>query len=234
MAVSREEEVRLLSEVDVLESLSREEIGELASELPDAPLEEGEFLYTPRERGEELFLLKEGRVRVYEAGSGGDEFTFSVIGAGTIFGEMGLGPRRLRVAYARAMEPSIVARLDRARLEDLIRTKPDVGVDLVRLLSKRLRLFGERMADFASKDVTARLASLILYLVECEGMASGEGYEIPNRYTHEQLGTMIGARRVAVSRAFARLREAGAIEQRGRRIYVPDMEALERAAGAQR
>jgi CRP-like cAMP-binding protein len=93
------------------------------------------------------------------------------------------------------------------------------------------------MADFADKDVPGRLASLILYLVEAEGVATGEEgrYEIPTRYTHERLGTMIGAGRVAVSRAFARLREAGAVEQqRGRPIRVVDMEALERAAGAKR
>lgn len=49
-------------------------------------------------------------------------------------------------------------------------------------------------------------------------------------YTHERLGTMIGAGRVAVTRAFAGLREAEAVEQRERLIRVLDMEALERAA----
>lgn len=234
MSISREDEARLLSEVDVLESLSEEEVEELARELPDTPLEAGQLLYTPRERGDELFLLKSGRVRVFEADTDGDEFTFSVVGAGTIFGEMGLGPRRLRLGCARALEPSLVARLKRAQLEDIIRKNPEVGVDLVRLLSRRLRLYAERMADFASKDVTARLASLILHLVENEGVASGEGYTVPGRYTHEQLGTMVGARRVAVSRAFARLREIGAVEQRDRHIHVADMEVLERAARVKR
>lgn len=234
MSIPRQDEAKLLSEVDVLKSLSEEEVAELARELPDTHLQAGQLLYTPRERGEELFLLKSGRVRVYEAGTGGEEFTFSVVGAGTIFGEMGLGPRRLRVGCARALEPSLVARLGRDQLEDIIRKNPEVGVDLVRLLSRRLRLFAERMADFASKDVTARLASLILHLVENEGLVSSEGYTVPNRYTHEQLGTMVGARRVAVSRAFARLREIGAVEQRDRHIYVVDMEALERAARVKR
>ena len=62
-------------------------------------------------------------------------------------------------------------------------------------------------------------------------MATGEGrYDIPTRYAHERIGVMIGAGRVAVSRAFAGLREAGAVEQRNRLIHVLDLEALERAA----
>jgi DNA-binding transcriptional regulator YhcF (GntR family) len=48
------------------------------------------------------------------------------------------------------------------------------------------------------------------------------------------LGAMIAANRVAVTRAFAELREAGAAEQRRRRVHIIDMEALERAARTER
>ncbi len=231
MAVSAEEEAQFLSEVDVLEPLSREELDKLARRLPDRRLGEGEFLYGPGERGEGLFTIKRGRVRVYATDPQGGEFTLEVVGEGTVFGEMALGPRRLRAAYARAVEPSLVAFLSRGDLEDLVRDNPEVGIRLVRLLSDRLRVCHDRMADFANKNVSARLASLILYLVQREGVATDEGYEIPTRYTHERLGTMIGAGRVAVSRAFAGLRKGGAVERRGQLIHVTDMEALERATG---
>lgn len=233
MKVSPEEEARIFSTVDVLEVLSPEELDELARTLPDTRLHEGEFLYMPTERGEELFVLKEGRVRVYKTNRSGGEFTLEILGKGTVFGEMSLGPGRLRAAYARAIEPSLVASLSRENLEKLVRKNPEVGVRLVRLFSERLRLAHNRLADLASKGVRGRLASLLLYLVEGEGVAIGDGaYEIPSRYTHERLGTMIGAKRVAVSRAFAGLRQAGAVEQRDRMIRVRDMEALEHAAEA--
>ncbi len=229
--MSWEEEARIFSGVDVLEPLSREELDWLAGRLPDRRLGEGEFLYGPGDRGGGLFVLKEGRVRVFRTDARGREFTLEVLRAGTVFGEMGLGPRRLRAAHAQALEPSLVASVSRGQLEDLVRANPEVGVRLLRLLSERLRLAQSRLADFAGKRVPARLASLILYLVEGEGVATGENrYRIPTRYTHERLGTMIGAGRVAVSRAFSGLREAGAVEQREREIVVLDVGALERAA----
>lgn len=235
MPVSEGEEARIFSEVDVLEPLPEKELYDLARRLPDRSLEEGEFLYGPGERGEKLFVLKEGRVRVYRTDREGGEFTLEVLGAGTVFGEMSLGPRHVRTAYAQATEPSLVASLRQEDLEDLIRQNPEVGVRMVRLLSERLRLAHNRLADFAEKGVAARLASLVLYLVEGEGVEDGEGrYDIPTRYTHERLGTMIGAGRVAVSRAFAELKEAGAVEQRSRRIHVLSLETLERAAEAGR
>lgn len=233
MTISLDEEARFLSEVDVLEPLSQEELDDLTRRLPDRRLEEGEILYGPGERGDGLFVLKEGRVRMYKTDARGGEFTLEVLGDGTVFGEMSLGPGRLRASYAQAVEPSLVAALRRTELEDLVRRNPEVGVRLARLLSDRLRLAQNRLADFASKGVRARLASLILYLAEGEGVVTGENqHKIPTRYTHARLGTMIGAGRVTVSKAFAELRKTGAVEQRNRLLHIVDLEALERAAEA--
>jgi CRP/FNR family cyclic AMP-dependent transcriptional regulator len=79
--------------------------------------------------------------------------------------------------------------------------------------------------------VPARLASLILQLVEREGIVTGRGrYRLSTHYTQEQLALMIGSKRVAVSRAMKGLREAGAVETGRRRIVVKDAEALGRIA----
>ncbi len=234
MALSFNEEVRLLSMADILEPLSEEEIEEFARRYSDTRLEEGEILFTPQERGERLFILKEGRIRLYETNSQGQEITLVVIEEGTLFGEMALTAQQMRRGYASALEPSIVLSLRREDLKDLVLRKPEVGFRLIERLSERVRELETRLKDIGLKEVPARLASLILRLVESEGVVTGEGYRLPTRYTHDQLGAMIAANRVAVTRAFAELREAGAVEQRRRTIYISDMEALERAARAQR
>jgi len=60
------------------------------------------------------------------------------------------------------------------------------------------------------KKVPARLANLILQLAETEGVVTGQGrYRLRTQYTHEELALMVGAKRVAVSRAMKGLREAG-------------------------
>ena len=98
------------------------------------------------------------------------------------------------------------------------------------LLSERLASYEARMEGLGLKEVPARLADLILELVETQGIRTSDGYKIPTRYTHQQLGTMIGANREAVTRAFARLRETRAVEVQRRYIHVRDMETLKRAA----
>ena len=105
---------------------------------------------------------------------------------------------------------------------------------LADLLTERLRLVDARMSDVIHKEVTARLASLILQLLDEEGVVGGERYTIPTPYTHQQLGTMIGAKRVAVARAFGKLREAGAVKVEQSRLYVKNLKALKHIASVER
>ncbi len=65
-------------------------------------------------------------------------------------------------------------------------------------------------------------------------MSREGGQTLPTAYTHEELGAMIGANRVAVTRALGRLQDEGAVEVRRRRIHVRDPETLRRIAEQER
>jgi DNA-binding transcriptional regulator YhcF (GntR family) len=74
----------------------------------------------------------------------------------------------------------------------------------------------------------------LVLLLEKEGVVTGDhSLKIPTHYTHQHLGTMIGANREAVTRAFGQLQDEGGVELRRRLIYVPDAEALRRRAQAE-
>jgi CRP/FNR family transcriptional regulator, cyclic AMP receptor protein len=236
------EEMRLLSMVEILGPLSEEELEDLAKRAPDTFLEQGDVLYSPQDGTQRLFILKKGRVQLYEVDQSGEEITLSVIEDGNVFGEMALTGQSLSGIYVRAISPSTVVSLRREHLEDLIMKKPEVGLRLVRELAERLHASERRYADVVGKDVPARLATLILTLVDTEGVilslvdseraVSTQSYRIPTRYTHEQLASMIGCKRVAVTRAFRKLEEGGAVELKKRHIVVQDLDALKDLAEA--
>ena len=232
MPMSLKEQIHLLSMVDILGPLSEEEMEDLAKRSPDTFLEQGDVLYTPKDGTERLFILKKGRVQVYEMDRGGEEITISVVEDGNVFGEMALTGQSLEGVYVRALTPSTVVSFRREDLEKLIMNKPEVGLRLVRELVEKLHASEARYADMMGKEVPARLATLILTLVDTEGLVTDESYRIPTHYTHEQLGTMIGCKRVAVSRAFSRLKEIGAVQLKERYIIVKDIDALKDLAEA--
>jgi CRP-like cAMP-binding protein len=223
------ERIKLLSEVDVLEVLGTEEMSWLAQRILERDFRSGEIVYVPGDASEVVFLLLAGRVRLYGM-SGERELTFEVILGGSMFGIASLA-ERTQVEYAQALEPSRVGLLSLQDFWRLVGRNPVANARVIGVLGERLRRNRSRMKDIALKEVPARLASLILDLVEGEGIVTREGhYAIHTPYTHEQLATMIGAKRVAVTKAFRNLQEAGCLRRSRRQIYVFDLATLQRCA----
>src|SRR5215207_3519448 len=223
--------IKLLTEIDVLEALGTEEMNRLAQRIPERDFHSGEIVYVPGDASEVVFLLLAGRIRLY--GMAWDqELTFEVIQGGSMFGIAAL-MEQPEAEYAQALEPSRVGLLSLQSFWRLVGQTPEVNARVMGMLGERLRRNRSRMTDIALKEVPARLANLILDLVEGEGIVTRQGhYAIHTSYTHEQLATMIGAKRVAVTRAFKNLQDAGGLRRNGRRIYVSDLAALQRCAVA--
>ena len=169
------EKLRLLSLVDVLEPLSKVELEEFSRRVPDTHVERGRVFFTPGDRSDALFMLKKGKVRIYKVTPEGLQFTLAVVESGTMFGEMALTAQRMREAYAEAAEPSDICVLKDEDLKWLVRKNPDVGLRMIRVLSERLRLCEMRLEDIGLKDVTARLANVVLQLAESEGVMTDVG-----------------------------------------------------------
>jgi len=223
---------RRLSWVDFFAHLSEEELDDLVRRADFVRLEAGEVLVLgPEEQAERMLLPVAGQLQVYMKAPSEHELTLSVLTTGSPVPATGLVPRWVRNLYVRALEPSVVCRVSQQDLEAMVRRNPEVGLGIARMLAGRLMLMEDRWADAVEKEVQARLAGLLYMLVESEGVMTPEGPMIPTRYTHEQLGSMIGATRATVTRAFSELQEGGCIELRGRRVHVKDLEALRQNAG---
>jgi CRP/FNR family cyclic AMP-dependent transcriptional regulator len=224
---------RRLSWVEFLSPLSEAEMVALLGDARFERLEEGKVLVVgPEEHAEWMLVVVAGQVQVYERSlRSGRELTLWVSGDGEAVCVTGLVPRWTRELHLRALESTLMCRVGREALEEAVRANPEVGLRLARTLANRLQLMEDRWADMVEKEVSERLAALIYMLVESAGVMTKEGPVIPTRYTHKQLSSMIGSNREAVTRAFADLQEGGAVELKGRRVYVRDLGALRRSAG---
>jgi CRP/FNR family transcriptional regulator, cyclic AMP receptor protein len=232
--VPRGEQRQPLAEVDILASLTPEEIERLALLSASVHLGAWETLALDEER-RALLLLASGRVRVHEPSAARPGLTISMIEVPTVVTQTGFAARPSRTVVVEALEPSVLRVLEWEVFEDVMRHNPEVAVKSIRLWGERLSTCEQRLSDLVRKEVAARLATLVLGLSDHHGVVTAEGDRIIlNRYTHEQLASMVGANREAVTRGFGKLRKAGALEIRDRQIYVTDVDALGRLAETQR
>lgn len=119
----------------------------------------------------------------------------------------------------------------RQALHRLIAERPKIGAVMIELLAERLYVHEDRIEDISLKETPARLASLLLRMIEGEGVSEDRGHMIPSHYTHQILATMIGCERPALTRALRELRLAGAVWISDRHLHVTDLKALKRCAG---
>ncbi len=227
-----EDHLAWLSRVELFESLSQEELGKIANGIPAKRYAPGEHFYTAAYTGDFFFLLLKGRGRVYRL-EAQRELTIGILEAGEMFGEGAFAVRGEKGSYAQALVPSRAAFVKKESFHRLVHEYPQVGIKAVELLSERLSYYEKRIATVGLKRVPSRLAGVILDIAEREAVVTSDGhYRIGTRYTHEEFAGMIGAKRVAVSRAMGELRRVGAIETKNRHCHIIDAEALARIATA--
>jgi len=223
------ERTELLSKIDVLEPLSSEQLGWVAEKILSRTFQKGESIYIPGDASEVVFLLLAGRVRLFSMVQQ-RELTFAVVRPGAIFGEASL-MERTQNEYAQALSFARVGLFELNAFWSLLKDNVEFNARVIRMLGERSQVIRGRMTDIALKDSPARLAALILDLVEDEGVVTREGmYRVNTHYTHEELASMIGLKRVAVTRAFGTLQESEFVQLRRRQIYVTDLAGLKGVA----
>jgi CRP/FNR family transcriptional regulator len=174
----------------------------------------GFTLFRAGERCSGLYIVLEGRVRIYRTSPEGKEQTLAVEGPGRPVAELPLFDGGPYPAAAVTTVPSRLAFLPRAEFEHAFRTDPEVASAVVRSLGARLRHLVQLVETVAFRDVAARLAMLLADYAEHHGSLDGDDVVLELERTQEELATEIGTARESVSRAFKQLQSRGLIRVR--------------------
>jgi CRP-like cAMP-binding protein len=221
-----------LREIHVFEGLDDATLKRIAERFVTRSHPEGTLLFSAGQQCRGLYVILEGRVRIFRTSADGREQVIHIEVPGRPVAELPLFDGGAYPASAMTSEPSRLAFLPRADFEYLYRTNPDIAASVIRGLGRRLRRLVQVTQTLAFRDVAARLALLFVGYAERAGAMPGGGpVEIDLDRTQEELAMEIGTARESVSRAFKQLRTKGMIELlEGNRIRIPDLARLRDAA----
>lgn len=159
----------VLRKVPLFSGLPEDELRAFAAALREKNVERGGLVLIQGDRGDALYLVAEGQVKVVLAGEDGREVILSVLGPGSVFGEMALLDDEPRSAHVVAMDRSSLLILRREDFQARLRSSPEVAIGLLRELSRRLRHADDTIGSLALRDVNGRIAHLLLELAAEEG-----------------------------------------------------------------
>jgi CRP/FNR family cyclic AMP-dependent transcriptional regulator len=178
-----------------------------------------------------LWIVAEGRVKVFRISPQGREQVLHVEGPGATLGEVPLFDRAGYVASATAQTAARLLWLPRRELDALCRRHPAIALAIIGLLARRVRAFASLAGYLTLRSVRARLGRLVLDEAGRAGRLLRDGVEITLPGTRDEIAARVGTVREPLSRALAALAREGLVTVRGRRVVVRDVKGLEDATG---
>ncbi len=184
-------------------------------------------IFTPGDPDDQLYFVSSGVIRLYKIYGDYKEATTALLKDGGIFGKINLVEGRWQDVFAEAVTEATVASIQKASIEQVIKSRPEFALKLFSSLSERLRQSDQVIESLLHREVSTRLATLLLNLGDRFGEESGGGgVELGVRLTHQDLANMVASTREAVSKVMSEFQREGHIEAKNRKISIKNREAL--------
>jgi len=151
------ENVDLLREIPLFESLATDDLGILASRLVPRSFRAGQVIFDQGEPGDEMYIVADGQVNIYLPGEASRRVSLKDLARGEYFGELGLFDDKPRSASALATTDTVLLGLTRSMLATYLETRPQAAMPILRTMADRLRETNSLLSQRAAKNVVEEL-----------------------------------------------------------------------------
>jgi CRP/FNR family transcriptional regulator len=220
--MSRSEKRRIIEGLEacsLFSGLNKNDLENIAGLSEIVHIPRGQLLFSEGETAKAFYVVFRGRMRIYKLSSSGREQTLLAPGPGTSMAEAALFADGKFPAYSAAQEDSELISIDRARFLELIKTRPQIALNMIALLSERLRNFARKIEQLSLMGVVPRLAEYIVR--ESKGKT-----EFPLDISKADLASILGTVPETLSRALAKLKSGGYIGEIDNAIRINNREGL--------
>jgi CRP/FNR family transcriptional regulator, dissimilatory nitrate respiration regulator len=212
----------LISTSVLFGGLPEEQLAAVAKIAVEKTFSKGESIFFEGDPGDGFYMVAEGKVKIFKMSWAGKEQILHIFGPGEPFGEVPVFHGQPFPANAEALMKSVLVFFPREKFIALVHENPSLALNMLAVLSMRLRRFVEQIENLSLKEVPARLSGYLLYLLEEQGSKDSVELEI----SKGQLASLLGTIPETLSRIFARMSDEGLIAVDGKKIRILNRAAL--------
>jgi CRP-like cAMP-binding protein len=213
----------VIAAIPIFNGLPDDQIAAIKQIVVEKKINKGEILFSEGDEGKGFYVIAEGRLKIFKVSPEGKEQILHILGPGQPFGEVSVFAGQRFPANAQALDPARVLFLPRAAIVDLIAANPSLALNMLAVMSKKLRQFAAQIENLSLKEMPARLASHLLYLAEEQGSNDAVTLKI----SKGQLASILGTIPETLSRVFAKLSGQNLIRVEGKKITLLDRDGLQ-------
>ena len=218
--------VDTISKSPLFNGMPANQLAELAHISVERSFNKGKTIFSEGDEGNGFFIVASGLVKIFKLSPDGKEQILHIIGPGEPFGEVPVFTGQPFPANSEALVGSRLIFFPRKTFINLITKNPSLSLNMLAVLSSRLRQFTVQIESLSLKEVPGRLATYLIYLSE----AHPDGEAVTLTISKGQLASLLGTIPETLSRIFAKMSNQGLIEVNGRNIQILDRPRLETLA----
>lgn len=215
--------LHIISGVPLFNGLSEAQLNDVRQIAVDKFYDKGKTIFLEGDDCNGFYIVADGKVKIYKVSFEGKEHILHIYGPGNPFGEVPVFAGRKFPANAQTLLKSHLLFFPRKAFVDLISQNPSLSLNMLAVLSIRLRQFTIQIENLSLKEVPGRLASYLLYLSKEQGRTDVVTLNI----SKGQLASLLGTIPETLSRILAKMNKEHLIDTSGRNIKLLDQSGLE-------
>jgi len=218
-----EKVLEIISQTPIFQDLPEDDLKKLRRIAVDKFFNKGQTVFSEGEDGIGFYVVAAGKVKIYKVSVEGKEQILHIYGPGNPFGEVPVFSGERFPANAQTLLKSHLLFFPRAAFIELISKNPSLCLNMLAVLSMRLRQFTVQVENLSLKEVPGRLASYLLFLAREQGVEDTVSLPI----SKGQLASLLGTIPETLSRILARMIDSRLIAVSGGNITLVDIMRLE-------
>jgi CRP/FNR family transcriptional regulator len=215
--------INIISTIPLFNGLPKDQIAAIGKIAVERQINKGEIIFSEGDEGKGFFIIAEGRVKVFKVSSEGKEQILHIFGPGQPFGEVPVFTGQRFPANAQAIDKTRAIFFPRILFVELISSNPSLALNMLAIMSKKLRQFAVQIENLSLKEMPARLASYLIVLAD----EQQNDNLVTLKISKGQLASILGTIPETLSRVFAKLSGQDLINVEGKNITLLDRRGLE-------
>ena len=212
----RKTSLEIIAKSLLFNGLGGKEIDRVGQIALEKHFSKGQSIFLEGEDGNGFYIVSKGLVKIYKISIDGKEQILHIMGPGEPFGEVPVFSGQRFPANAETLTESDILFFPRRAFVDLIARNPSLAMNMLAVLSGRLRRFTTQIENLTLREVPARLAAYLIYLADQQGKQESLTLDI----SKGQLASLLGTVPETLSRALAHMKSRGVIEVKGGEIRL--------------
>jgi len=225
LGLRRDAKVKLIAQVPLFADLSEEELHALAHRTVKHHVHAGDIIFTEGDPCQGFYVIESGEVKIFKTAPSGREQVLTLDTAGNSVAEIPVFDGGPYPASGVATVETTLLFVSKRDFRTLVLEHPEVGLKVLKNVGGRLRRLVGLIEELSFTTVRGRLVMMLVRIARTEGTHTSRGTEL-TLPSNQEIAAQIGTVRELVSRNLSRLQVEGLIRLDGKRVIVPDVDAL--------